>query len=70
MALVSDEWLGLAEPDGLAVPALDLYRESLTRVSTDAKIDLALELERAVRAADPRITGVESAKSVEAAVGA
>jgi len=56
-----DEWLGLAEPDGLAVPALDLYRESLTRVSTDAKIDLALELERAVRAADPRITGVESA---------
>jgi PmbA protein len=56
-----DEWLGLAEPDGVAVPALDLYRESLTRVSTDAKIDLALELERAVRAADPRITGVESA---------
>lgn len=56
-----DEWLGLAEPDGVAVPELDLYRDALTRVPTDAKIDLALELERAVRAADPRITGVESA---------
>ena len=56
-----DQWLGLAEPDGVAVPELDLYRDALTRVSTEAKIDLALELERAVRAADPRITGVESA---------
>jgi PmbA protein len=56
-----DEWLGLAEPDGVAVPELDLYRDALTRVATEAKIDLALELERAVRAADPRITGVESA---------
>jgi PmbA protein len=56
-----DEWLGLAEPDGVAVPELDLYRDALTRVPTEAKIDLALELERAVRAADPRITGVDSA---------
>ena len=56
-----DQWLGLAVPDGVAVPELDLYRDALTRVSTEAKIDLALELERAVRAADPRITGVESA---------
>lgn len=56
-----DEWLGLAEPDGLAVPELDLYRESLAKVSTEAKIDLAVELERAVRGADRRITGVEAA---------
>jgi len=56
-----DEWLGLAEPDGLAVPDLDLYRESLAKVSTEAKIDLAVELERAVRAQDGRITGVEAA---------
>ncbi len=56
-----DEWLGLAEPDGVAVPDLDLYRESLTTVPTDAKIDLAAALERAVRASDRRITGVESA---------
>jgi len=56
-----DEWLGLAEPDGVAVPDLDLYREGIDAVSTDAKIDLALALEAAVRASDPRITGVESA---------
>jgi PmbA protein len=56
-----DEWLGLAEPDGVDVPSLDLYREALTKVPTDAKIDLAMELERAVRAADARISGVEAA---------
>jgi PmbA protein len=56
-----DEWLGLAEPDGVAVPSLDLYREDLAAVTTEAKIELALELERALRAADGRITGVESA---------
>jgi len=56
-----DEWLGLAEPDGVAIADLDLYRESLAKVSTEAKIDLAMELERAVRAEDPRITGIEAA---------
>ena len=56
-----DDALGLAEPDGVPVPALDLYRESLADTSTEAKIDLARELEAAVRAADPRITNVESA---------
>ncbi len=54
-----DEWLGLAEPDGVPVPSLDLYRESST--STEAKIDLALALEKALRASDARITGVDSA---------
>lgn len=56
-----DEWLGLAEPDGVAVPALDLYREGLAAVPTAAKIDLAMALERAVRAADPRVSGVDAA---------
>ena len=56
-----DEWLGLAEPDGVAIPDLDLYREALLKAPTDAKIDLAMELERALRAEDPRISGVESA---------
>ena len=41
-----DEWLGLAEPDGVAVPDLDLYRESLLKASTESKIDLAIELEK------------------------
>lgn len=56
-----DEWLGLAEPDGLAIPDLDLFRESLAKVTTEEKIDLAVELEKAVRAQDARITGVEAA---------
>lgn len=56
-----DHWLGLAEPDDVAVPELDLYRESLTAVPTDAKVDLAMALEKAVRAQDRRISGVESA---------
>ena len=56
-----DEFFGLAEPDGVAPPELDLYNEALLEFSTEAKIDLALELERAVRAGDPRIVGVESA---------
>jgi PmbA protein len=61
-----DELLGLAEPDGVPVPDLDLFRASLADFPTGKKIDLALELERAVQAADPRITGVESAEFVDA----
>jgi PmbA protein len=53
-----DPFLGLAEPDGVPVPELDLYRDALETVSTDDKVTLALELEAAVRAADDRITGV------------
>jgi PmbA protein len=56
-----DEWLGLAEPDGVPVPDLDLYREGIDAVPTEAKIDLAIALERAVKAADRRITGVDAA---------
>lgn len=56
-----DEWLGLAVPDGVAVPELDLFREEMASVPTEAKIDLAVALEKAVRAADGRITGVEAA---------
>ena len=56
-----DEWLGLAEPDGVTVPSLDLYREGLAKVSTESKIDLAIELEKAVRASDRRITGIDAA---------
>lgn len=57
-----DEHQGLAEPDGVPIPDLDLYREDLASFPTDRKIDLALELERAVRASDPRIAGIEQAE--------
>lgn len=55
-----DEYLGLAEPDGVAVPELDLYRAALETTPTAEKVAMALELEAAVRSADPRISGVES----------
>jgi PmbA protein len=57
-----DEFLGLAEPDGVPVPDLDLYREALESFPTASKVDLAMELERAVRATDARITGIEQSE--------
>jgi PmbA protein len=68
----ADEFLDLAEPDGVAPVALDLFREELAAFATDRKVELALALDRAVRAADPRVRGVETAHygdaSIEAAV--
>ncbi len=55
-----DEWLGLAVPDGVAVPDLDLYRAGAEALSTEAKIELAMDLERSVRGADGRITGIDA----------
>jgi PmbA protein len=55
-----DEAAGLAEPDGVEPVALDLWRPGLGDVPTADKVALAIELERAVLAADARITGVES----------
>ncbi len=56
-----DEFLGLAEPDGIDVPALDLYDERVAKMATDKKIELAMELEAKTLAGDPRIMGIESA---------
>ena len=56
-----DEYLGLVSPDGVEPVELNLFREELARFPTDRKVELALELERAVKAADPRIRGVEIA---------
>jgi len=55
-----DEFVGLAEPDGVAPPDLDLVRAELVSMPTARKVDLALELERATRARDPRVTGVRA----------
>ena len=59
-----DEWYGLASPadaNGIAPPTLDLWREELASVPTDEKVRIALDLERATKAADTRIRNVESA---------
>src|SRR6185295_19992498 len=60
-----DEFVGLAEPDGVAVADLDVYREALATFPPERKVELAIALERAAKAADPRITGVESADYVD-----
>jgi PmbA protein len=56
-----DEFLGLASPDGVAAPDIDPYDEALASFSTEAKIDLAMDVEARVRKGDPRIRAVESA---------
>jgi PmbA protein len=53
-----DEHVGLAEPDGVAPVSLDLWDESVLNVPTATKAALALELERRVRGADPRVRQV------------
>src|SRR5439155_1267935 len=68
-----DEFFALAGPsdvDGVAPPALDLWRDDLLTVSTDDKVALALELDRMTRAVDARVRGVESSTYGDAAVEA
>ena len=62
-----DEWYGLAEPDGVEPMELDRWRTGLFDVSIPRKIELAFELERAVRSADARITGIRQATYGDAA---
>ena len=56
-----DEDNGLAEPDGVPAPDLDLFRPGVAATSTEAKVDLALALERAVLGGDPRVRSVRTA---------
>jgi PmbA protein len=60
-----DEWAGLPTTIDLAdlEPAVidGIWQESLLAESTDRKVALALELERATSAADPLVRGVEMA---------
>jgi PmbA protein len=65
-----DEHLGLAEPDGVDPVELDLWNDALPAFPTDRKIELAIELERATLAADPRMSGIESAEYVDTAAAA
>ncbi|HEX6238669.1 MAG TPA: TldD/PmbA family protein [Acidimicrobiales bacterium] len=56
-----EEWVGLAEPDGVVPPGIDLWHDALAGMPIERKVDRALELERAVRARDPRVAGVRTA---------
>jgi PmbA protein len=59
-----------SDVDGVVVPDLDLWRDDVLSTPTADKVALALELEAAVRAADPLVRGVESASYGDAAVEA
>ncbi len=61
-----DEWAGLAEPDGVAAVDLDPYDDDVLRTATDEKVARAIELERLVRGADPRVRGVRAASYTDA----
>jgi len=56
-----DEWVGLAEPDGVAAVPFDAFDTAVAALPPERKVELALELERRVRAGDPRISGVRMA---------
>ncbi len=56
-----DEFAGMAEPDGVAPCALDVYRDRVLTTPVEDKVAMAIELERMVRDADPRVKGVRSA---------
>jgi PmbA protein len=58
----------LAEPDGVPAAELDLWHPGFADTSTDAKVQLALDLERSVRASDPRVRQVQSADYGDASV--
>jgi len=56
-----DEFMAFAKPDGVAPANLHLVSADVASVSLDEKIALAIELERRVRSADPRIRQVDAA---------
>lgn len=57
-----DEHLKLARPDGIKRQEMDLFDEALLEVDSDTKIDLAMNLEKAVLEGHPAIIGVETAE--------
>ena len=50
-----------AEPDGVAAVELDLWDDGVASTPMEKKVELAVQLERATRAADPRVRQVSSA---------
>ena len=56
----TDERVGLAVPDGVEAVPVDRWDESVASTPVDDKIALAVRLEEAVLAADPRIRGVRT----------
>jgi PmbA protein len=57
----ADPHAGIAEPDDVEAVDIDLWRDELFDYSVAQKIDMAVEVERRVKAADKRIAGVPTA---------
>ncbi len=57
----ADPHVGIATPDGVEAIDIDLWRDEVEATPNQVKIDMAIELERRVRSADERITGVRVA---------
>ena len=53
-----DEWAGLAAPDGVEPVHQELWSPAIGATSPERKVSLALALERATLALDPRVRGV------------
>jgi PmbA protein len=58
----------LATPDGVEAAELDLWDDGVAATSMEKKVALALDLERATRAADPRVRQVSSADYADSRV--
>ena len=56
----TDPDAGVAEPDGVKAVEVDLWRDELFDWTIEQKIAMAVEVERRVRSADRRITGVRT----------
>ena len=56
-----DPYVALASPDGVDAVDLDLWDEGVTSTPMEKKAALAVELDRATRAADSRVRQVQSA---------
>lgn len=64
----ADEHVGLAVPDGMAAAELSVWDDALVSTPTEAKVEMALELDRMTRAADRRVRQVSSADYGDVAV--
>lgn len=56
-----DELAGVADPDGVEAVDIDLWNDEVLATTPEEKIAMAIDLERAVTSADPRISGVRTA---------
>jgi PmbA protein len=63
-----DPDVALAEPDGVAPAELDLWDDGVATTAMEKKVALAVELDRATRAADPRVRQVSSADYADSRV--